>query len=170
MINGLEEYLPKLKIILSEVDGVLTDGTLPTDELGNIPHKYFYHKDLEAINLIKKHFKVVFLSIDNRINYHYLRRKNLPFYHAEKGSKKAVLVEALRRYSLNPEEALYIGCTHSDVECMQMIPFSICPNDAVGDAKNLSTTVLDALGGWGVFSEIYDMIKPEILRRLKTDA
>ena len=170
MITGLEEYLPKVKIIISEVDGVLTDGAIPIDELGNVSHKYFYHKDFEAINLIKKHFKIVFLSADNRISYHFFRRKSIPFYYADKVSKKSILVEALRRYSLAPEEALYIGCTHSDVECMQIIPFSICTNDAVGDAKNLSVTVLDAFGGLGVFSEVYDMLKPEILRRLKADA
>ena len=162
---GLAEYFTKLKIIISEVDGVLTNGVAPVDEIGNVTFKNFYHKDFEAINLLKAHFKVVFVSADNQITYNMMRRKQIPFYYDAKNKKQAVL-QALRRYSLSPDEALYLGSTYSDVGCMEQIPFSMCPEDAVPEAKNQSTTVLPVYGGDGVFCAVYDMLKPEIKRRL----
>ena len=94
---GLEDYFAKLKIIISEVDGILTNGTAPVDEIGNVPFKVFYHKDFEAINLLKPHFKVVFISADNHITYNMLRRKQIPFYYDPKSKKAAALQAAFQR-------------------------------------------------------------------------
>lgn len=163
---GLEEELSKLEVIVSEVDGVLTMGDIDVDELGNVPFKKFYVKDFEAINILKKTFKVVFLSADNSISYNFMRKKNIPFYYDPK-SKKAKLVEIMKRYGVTPEQIMYIGYNYSDIECMRMIPFSVCPDDAVSDVINISVSTLPVLSGSGVFCAIYDMLKPEIQRRLK---
>ena len=165
---GLEDTLPKLKLIVSEVDGVLTTGEIPVDEIGNVLYKEFCIKDFEAINLLKKHFKVAFLSADNRISYNMCRRKNIPFFHDPK-DKKAKLAEILKRYGVTPDEIMYIGSTYSDLECMRMVPFSVCPDDAVSDVINVSASTLPMLSGAGVFCALYDFLKPEIQRRLKSE-
>jgi YrbI family 3-deoxy-D-manno-octulosonate 8-phosphate phosphatase len=162
---GLEEYLDKLQVIVSEVDGIMTNGQLFFDELGFTPFKSFYHKDFEAINLLKKCFKVVFVSNDNRINYNLFRNKQLPFYYNQKDKTQA-LTQIFRKYSVTPDNALYIGSTYSDVGCMQMVPFSVCPEDAVSDVKNIASTVLPIYAGDGVFCEVYDLLKKEMHRRL----
>jgi len=162
---GLEEQLSKLKVIISEVDGVLNSGEHLVDELGNIPFKKFNFKDFEAINELKKYFKIVFVSSDNRINFHFFRSRNIPFFYNNK-DKKTEVSKVLRRYSITPEEALYVGSTFSDLKCMNMIPFSICTEDAITDVKNVSSTVLPIYGGMGVFCTLYDLLKPEIKRRI----
>jgi 3-deoxy-D-manno-octulosonate 8-phosphate phosphatase KdsC-like HAD superfamily phosphatase len=159
------EGLEKIKIIISEVEGILTQGWLPIDELGNNPFKLFYYRDFEAINLLKPHFKVVFISSDNKINYNLLRSKQIPFYHEPKNKKQALLA-ALKRYSLKPDDAMYIGSSYSDIECMRQIPFSVCPEDAVVDIKEISATILPVYGGDGVFCAVYDLLKQEIRRRI----
>jgi len=162
---GLEEQLFKLKVIISEVDGVLNSGEHPIDELGNVQFKVFNFKDFEAINELKKHFKVVFVSADNKINFHLFRGRNIPFFYNNK-DKTVEISKVLRRYSITPEEALYVGCTFSDLKCMNMIPFSICTDDAISDVKNIASTVLPVYGGMGVFCMLYDLLKPEIKRRM----
>jgi len=162
---GLKEQLSKLKVIISEVDGVLNSGEHPIDELGNIPFKNFNFKDFEAINELKKQFKMVFVSSDNRISFHFFRSRNIPFFYNNK-DKKAEVSKILRRYSITPEEAMYVGSSFSDLKCMNMIPFSICTEDAITDVKNASISVLPVYGGMGVFCTLYDLLKPEINRRL----
>lgn len=164
-MEGFTDNLHDVEIIISEVDGVLTSGDFPVDELGNVPFKIFYHKDFEAINLLKKHFKVVFIAADNKVNYNLFRRKQIPFYHELKNKKQALL-QALKRYSLTPDKAIYIGSTYSDIECMRQIPMAVCPEDAVSDIKNLSITVLPVFGGDGVLCSLYEFLKPEIKRRI----
>lgn len=164
-MEGLTDCLQNVKIIISEVEGVLTNGVFPIDELGNVPFKNFYHKDFEAINLLRRHFKLVFISGDNKINYNLFRSKQIPFYYEPK-KKKQALLQALKRYSLTPDQAIYIGSTYSDTECMRQIPLAVCPEDAVPEIKNLSITVLPIFGGDGVLCHLYEFLKPEIHRRI----
>ena len=161
---GLEEKLAKLKVIVSAVDGVLNSGEHPIDELGNILFKTFNFKDFEAINELKKHFKVVFISSNNNISFNLFRRRSIPFFYNNK-DKKAEVPKILRRYNITPEEAMYVGCTFSDLKCMNMIPFSVCTEDSITDVKNVASTVLPIYGGMGVFCTLYDLLKPEIKRR-----
>lgn len=163
-MNVFEEWSEKIKVIVSEVDGVLTDGALCIDELGNVPFKKFYGKDFEMINELKKTFTFVFLSVDNSISYHLCRRKNIPFYHTPK-DKKEGLIKIMRKYRVTPEEVLYIGCSLSDLRCIQMIPFSLCTADAVSDIKTVSYLVLENFGGDGVLCEVYDLLRNEIVKR-----
>jgi len=158
------DSIKKVEVIISEVEGILTDGTYPVDELGNIPFKTFYHRDFEAINLLKRQFKVVFIAADNKVSYNLFRRKQIPFYYEPKNKKQALL-QALKRYSLTPDQAIYLGSTYSDIECMRQVPSAICPEDAIADIKNLSVHVLPVYSGDGVMSALYEFLKPEIVRR-----
>lgn len=165
----LQESLEKLKIIISEVDGVLAVDDRHVNELGDVPFKIFSKKDFEAINELKRYFKVVFVSNDNAISYNFLRNKNIPFYHEPK-DKSLGVKKILNRYNLRPEEAMYIAYSYSDLKCMQLIPFSLCPHDAVNDVVVRSTEQLNSFGGVGFFCELYEYLKPEIRRRLSKDA
>jgi len=163
-MEGFEEVLQKVEVIISEVDGVLTTGVFPVDELGNVPFKFFYHKDFEAINILKKYFKVVFISADNKISYNMFRSKQIPFYFEPK-NKKLALLQALKRYSLTPDQAIYIGSTYSDIECARQIPLSICSADAVPEIKSLAVKIFPIYAGDGIMCSLYDFLKPEIQRR-----
>lgn len=166
-MNVFKEWCKKLKIIVSEVDGIITEDLLHIDELGNVLFKGFCGKDFEIINELKKTFIFVFLSEDSSISYHLCRRKNIPFYHAPRDKKKT-LIKIMHRYSITPEEILYIGWSTSDLECIQMVPFSVCPVDAINDVKIRSYYVLNSFSGTGILCEVYDLLKSEIdTRRIK---
>ena len=162
------EGLKDIQIIISEVEGILTQGWVPVDELGNNPFKLFYYRDFEAINLLKPYFKVVFISSDNKVTYNLLRGKQIPFYYDPKNKKQALLT-ALKKYSLTPDQAMYIGSSYTDLECVRQIPFSACPEDAIVEIKEISATVLPVYGGDGVFCAVYDLLKQEIRRRKTTE-
>lgn len=167
-MTDFEESVRKLKIIISEVDGVLAADDRRIDELGNVPFKTFSKKDFEAINELKKYFKVVFVSNDNAVSYNHLRRKNIPFYYDPKDKSQAVK-QILSRYEVGPEEAMYVAYSYSDLKCMQLIPFSVCPPDAVREVVERATKQLDMFGGVGFFCDLYDFLKPEIRRRIAQD-
>ena len=156
--------LIKIKLIVSEVDGVITEGLIPYDELQNVPYKNFYMKDFEAINILKKHFIFSFLSADNAISYNLFRKKNIPFYWEPK-DKRAGLIKIMEHYNVSAEEVLFIGSTYSDLPCINMIPVSVCPIDAVTEVKERALIELKSISGMGVISEVCDLLKEEILRR-----
>jgi len=56
--------LENIKLVISEIDGIITEGLVGFGEM-NIPmFKQFFIKDFEAINEIKKHWGFVFISSD----------------------------------------------------------------------------------------------------------
>lgn len=159
-----EDWCSKIKIIVSEVDGIITDGLLNYDELGNVVIKSYCKKDFEAINELKKTFKFIFLSSSNTISYNLCRRENIPFFYFPK-NKKNGLTKIMLKYGVTPEEIIYIGCSLSDVQCMQLIPFSISPEDGIDEVKTIAYHTLKEYGSAGVISEVYTLLKPEINKR-----
>lgn len=157
--------LEDIKLIVSEVDGIITEGLISYDELQNVPFKTFYMKDFEAVNEIRKVIPFVFLSSDNSVTYNLMRSKNIPFYWAPK-NKKDKLVEIMKRYGvISPERVLFIGSTYSDLDCVKMVPLSLCPADAVTDVKLLVSSTLVSISGMGVLTEVHDLLKGEMHRR-----
>ena len=57
-----------IKLIVSEIDGVITSGVSQIDNVGITLFKDFYLGDFEAINKLKSTFQFVFLSADNNVN------------------------------------------------------------------------------------------------------
>jgi 3-deoxy-D-manno-octulosonate 8-phosphate phosphatase (KDO 8-P phosphatase) len=142
--------LSKIKLIVSEIDGIVTEHTSAIGEAGITMFKHYYMKDFEAINQIKKKINFSFLSNDASISMSLCRAKNIPFYYA-KGSKRRVLVkELLKRYAVSPEEVIYIGSSYSDLNCMKLIPFTMCPDDAIYEVKEISQVVIPVLSGMGI--------------------
>ena len=140
----------KIKIVISEVDGVITNGVQPIDELGNTSFKNFYTPDFEAINKIKSVCPFVFLSSDNTVSYNLCKKKNIPFFWVQK-NKRTILLDILRKYSVTLEEVVYIGSKLSDVECMNMVPNSFSTNiNLRGDYNYLLSGA-----GNGVLTELY---------------
>jgi len=163
-MTKLEEMLSKVKVIASEIDGILTEDLVHTDELGNVPFKKYCVKDFEAINELKKTFTFVFVASDPRVNFNLCRSKNIPFYF-DKKNKNDALRKAMKKYGVGAEEVLYIGRSFSDLENIRMIPFSLCPDDAIDEVKAVACHSLGSFGGYGVLCEVYDILKPEISRR-----
>ena len=112
-----------IRLIVSEVDGILTDGLIPYDALGNVPFKNFKDPEFDIINKIKPDFDVVFMSRSSDISYNLLRKKNLPFFWAKK-SKLETLKHIMLRYSVTPDEVIYLDGESHDEDCFNLIPFS----------------------------------------------
>ena len=151
-----------IKLIVSEIDGVLTNGMYTEDEIGNVLYKTFNQKDFAAINELKKHYKVAFLCDDNRINYNLCRRKQLPFYWAVGKSKSKILADILRRYVATPDNTIYIGSKISDKKCLQVVPHSMCPDDAGDYLKSIAWAPFITEGGKGIFIELLDLLQYNI--------
>ena len=160
-MEELKKKCKDIKIIVSAVDGVITDGLMPVDELQNIPFKNYCVRDLEAINEIKKIYKFVFMSQDNAVSYNFFRRKNVPFYFAPGAdrSKKKMFTDIMRKYNVKPDNVMYVGCSYSDIECMHLAEVSFCTKEAPGTVSMAADYMLPARAGEGVLCELYEILK-----------
>jgi len=152
--------MSNIKLVVSEIDGVITNGERAEDEMGHVLYKTYQSKDFSAINEIKKNFKFAFLSDDNGISYNMCRRKNIPFYWAKNAQDKYdKLIEILKRYQCVPDEVVYVASKVSDEKCIQLIPKSICPDDAGEYLKQKCWASFIASGGKGILGELLYLLK-----------
>ena len=153
-----------VKLVVSEIDGVITDGSNPEDEMGNIFYKVYQSKDFDAINELKKKYVFVFLSKDKKINYNMCQRKNIKFQFARNEEEKyKVLMELLRKYNCSPDEVVYIGSKISDRKCLRLIPKSFCPDDAGQYIKDLCWAHFTTDGGTGILVELLFLLESNVL-------
>lgn len=154
-----------MKIIVSEIDGIVTEHLSGIGEMDTVMFKQYYMKDFDAINQLKSNCNFIFLSSDAAISLSMCRRRNIPFYHAER-SKKDTLIQILRRYECTPESLLYVGCSYSDIDCMKLAEFSLCPEDAVSKVKNVADYVVPLYGGTGVLCNVYDILQESFIKKI----
>ena len=148
--------LSKIKLVVSEIDGIVTDGTIPIDELGYTPFKNYCLKDFEAINKIKTMFKFIFISNNGSINYNLCRRKNIPFFCLQ--NKKQAIIKAVKKYDCTFDNIIYVGHTFSDIDCINLAAISVCPFNAVDLIKDRADVVLPVYGGSGVLCKLYSFL------------
>ena len=162
----MEDALKKVNTLVFDIDGVLTDGRFYVDELGHF-RKGFLDKDFGALRILKKHFRIVLISASEKVNEHVGKMLGVLFYY-EPNDKKKKLKELMQKWGAHPHNVLFVGDSYVDIKCTQLIPLSFCPADAVPELRNGSSVVtLKAKGGEGVAVEIYEILKPEIMRRRK---
>lgn len=150
--------LKNIKVVISEVDGIITNGFCSYDEMGTTLFKNYYINDFEAINNIKRYFKFIFLSKDSAINYSLCRRKNIPFFFAKTSKERTLVHEILPRYGVELSNVIYIGCSFSDERAMSLVDTSFCTIDSPASLKRVATGVLNSKGGTGVISSFYETI------------
>jgi YrbI family 3-deoxy-D-manno-octulosonate 8-phosphate phosphatase len=155
--------LSKIKLIISEVDGIITEGLVGMGEM-NIPmFKQFHLRDFEAINLIKRDWKFAFLAADAAISMSLCRKRNISFFHASP-KKVYVYQDVVRHFGVTADSVLYIGSSYSDIECIQRSGVTMCPEDAVPQVKNNVDHVIPVYGGAGILCYVCEVLNGHRLR------
>ena len=147
-----------IKLLVLDVDGVLTDGGMYYSNSGD-EFKKFNTKDGMGIKeIIKKGVKVGFLSNgknDILINNRAALLK-VEFVYVGFDNKLEVLDKWLKQLNLTYKNVAYIGDDINDIEIMQRIGISACPCDAVKSVKATANITLDLKGGEGCVREFID--------------
>tara|TARA_R110002020_G_scaffold374719_5_gene586011 strand:- start:908 stop:1432 length:525 start_codon:yes stop_codon:yes gene_type:complete len=138
----------KIKMIILDIDGILTDGKKYYGLDGMPFAKTFCDKDFTAIKRMRgAGVKVCFLSGDNRVNEAMAKNRNIDFYYA-RGRDKATFVEEFEeRYGIDREYMAYVGDDLFDINIMKKVGFSCCPGDAPEKVKEAATQTLEGCSG-----------------------
>jgi len=104
------EKAKKLKLLILDVDGVLTDGKLFFDNEGN-EYKAFHARDGHGIKLLRQTGVDVAVISGRKSNSVALRMKNLGIEHVYQGheNKIAAFNEIIEKMGILPEQAAHVG-------------------------------------------------------------
>ena len=157
-IEEAAEKAKKVKMVILDVDGVMTDGNIGIGDDG-VKHRVFYQKDgFAAIVLQMSGIEVAIIiaghssAIEHRAQDLKIKR----FYQSP--NKLAKYQEILEETGLDDEEVCYVGDDLLDVPLLKRVGFPVVPADASPEAKAVAHYITVTPGGKGVVREVAELI------------
>ncbi|MAH43834.1 hypothetical protein CL614_09020 [archaeon] len=153
--------MKKIKLLILDVDGVMTDGTKTYDLEGNVISKRFADLDFTAIKrILGRGVNVCWLSSDSRVNKKVALSRGIDFHLSRtkdgKIDKRKFIKIFSEIYDICDDEMAYVGDDWYDVPIMQKVGLSYCPSNSPNIVKNVVNYVLNSRSGQGVISELLD--------------
>lgn len=151
--------LARLRLVIADVDGVLTDGSLYYGEHGEVI-KRFHVRDGLGVRLLQK-IGVEVAVVSGRGGSPLLRRLiDLGIVHKRTsvGDKGVAVREILAEMSIGSEEAIFVGDDLIDILGFQACGLSAAVADAPPYVKEMASIVLQSKGGDGALRELADAI------------
>jgi 3-deoxy-D-manno-octulosonate 8-phosphate phosphatase (KDO 8-P phosphatase) len=157
MVENFKQKLKKIKVLMFDVDGVFTDGSITLMENGD-QIRTFNIKDGYAVQLaIKAGVKIVVITgarsnaVKDRLNYLGIQDVYLGIQ-----NKISKYEDYKLSYGYSDADILYMGDDMPDYEIMKKVAVPVCPADAVSDIQNISIYVSLLAGGKGCVRDIVE--------------
>jgi 3-deoxy-D-manno-octulosonate 8-phosphate phosphatase (KDO 8-P phosphatase) len=156
------EFIEKakpVKIIIFDVDGVLTDGRIYVNDQG-IETKSFYVLDGYGIKLLQK-MKIEIAVISGRDTPGVaLRMQYLGIHHVFQGvsDKLKIYQNLLKNLGLQDKEAAYMGDDLPDISVLKRAGLALTVPNAVKEVLACTPFVTQSRGGEGAVREVCEFI------------
>ncbi len=172
---SFDKQAQHIALILSDVDGVLTDGGVIFDNEG-IETKRFHIRDGLGIKLWQKAGLQFGIVTGRSSNIVQIRAKELNIQVVRQGfeEKLSVVREVIAQSQLSAEQVCYIGDDLPDLPVMQHVGLSATVADAAVDVRKAASFVSECRGGYGAVRDLIECILraqgrwTEIVQRFST--
>jgi len=147
-----------IKMVMSDFDGVFTDGTFLLDEHLR-EQKRVNFIDIMGVSMLLKRgiiFGIISGETSNILEYF---RETFGVDEIHKGirEKGVVLSSLMKKYNMKKDEVLYIGDDINDIPAFECAGYKVAPKNANPVVKALEgIRVTEASGGNGAFREMTD--------------
>lgn len=150
----------KIKLVISDVDGVLTDGGMYYSENGD-ELKKFNTRDGMAFQLMRERgIKTAIITSENtkmverraaKLHIDYLMQGK------RNGGKLEAAKEICEKIGIKLSEVAFIGDDVNDIELLEQVGFAFCPADAAESVRKIcGINVLSTKGGEGVIRRLLE--------------
>ena len=155
----MEERCRKIRLLLLDVDGVMTDGRIVYDNNG-VETKAFDVKDGHGLKLLQRAgVKVgIITGRESKIVEHRARELGIGIVHQGAKEKIVPYRRILQENGLNDEAVAYAGDDLVDLPVLRRVGLALTVADAVEEVKTHVHYVTRACGGRGAVREICELI------------
>jgi 3-deoxy-D-manno-octulosonate 8-phosphate phosphatase (KDO 8-P phosphatase) len=159
MMRGIREKAARIRLVIFDVDGVLTDGKLFFDEQGR-EYKSFHSRDGLGINLLRQTGVEVAVISGRESPSVAQRMKNLGIVRVFQGqqNKLAAFETLCRDLNLTPDQVAHVGDDLLDLPIMSRAGLSIAVADAHFAILPYAHWRTSNPGGAGAAREVCDLI------------
>ena len=155
----LRKKTQKIKIVLTDVDCVLTDGGMYYTENGDVMKK-FHTRDGMGVTLLRKKKISTIIITKEKTKFVKLWAKKMKIEKLYDGiQKKEDLVnEICDHYNVKHEELAYIGDDVNDIVLLKKVGLSATPANGISEVKKICDYICVLKGGEGAFRELADLL------------
>ena len=159
MDKAIKEIFSKIKLIISDVDGVLTDGAVYKNDSGD-EFKKFSVTDGSGMAMVRAAKLRVALVSGRYSKATEIRAKELHIEDLYNGilDKIEPYFELKAKYNIKDDEIAYIGDDIIDLPVMRLVGAPIAVENAIAMVKEVAIYTTQKRGGEGAFREAIDMI------------
>jgi len=149
----------KIKLLILDVDGVMTDGSILLDSKGN-EFKRFHVRDGHGIKMLGRVGVRTALITGRRSKVVDLRAKELGItdVHQRVFKKSVVYEKLLKKYRCTDENVAFMGDDIVDQELLRKAGLTAVPSDAEESVKGFADLVMTKGGGRGAVREFINII------------
>ena len=149
----------KIKLVIFDVDGVLTDGSLFFGDDGQ-EYKSFYARDGLGMKLLQRTGVEIGIITARSSKVVLHRMENLGIKHVYQGSldKASAFDEMLSKLNIKAEDTAYAGDDIIDLAVMQQVGLAVAVQDAHAHIKQHAHWITPHNGGRGAARDLCELI------------
>ncbi len=150
-------FIPKL--VLTDIDGVWTDGGMYYDQTGNEWKKFHTYDSAGVLFCHQRNIPVgIITGEETEIVKRRAEKLKIDYLFQGVSDKLSIALQLCERLGIDLTEVAYIGDDINDIELLKATGISACPNSAPEQIKQIVQIILKKNGGEGVFREFIELI------------
>ncbi|MDO8488718.1 MAG: HAD-IIIA family hydrolase [Candidatus Omnitrophota bacterium] len=155
----LKIYFKKIKLLLLDVDGVLTDGRIIYDSRGRDSKFFDVHDGLGVFVLQKCGIKTILITAkSSKTILPRAKDMHVAQVFADIFPKTAVIEKILKKYNVALDEICFMGDDLVDLSLMRKIGLPVAVANASSEIKEAALYITNRLGGRGAVREVAELI------------
>ncbi|AEA45586.1 3-deoxy-D-manno-octulosonate 8-phosphate phosphatase, YrbI family [Fluviicola taffensis DSM 16823] len=158
VFDHLKSKIEKIKLLILDVDGVMTDAGMYFAESGDQMKKYNAKDGMGIMKAQEKGLLCAIISsaFTDKMVLNRAEVLNIKHVYVGRDQKITILRQWCEELSISLSQVAMIGDDINDLSIMREIGLSACPKDAVQEVKKEVDIVLTKNGGAGVVREFID--------------
>ena len=154
----LKEKFKKLKLIIYDFDGVMTDNRVMVDQNGTESVIVNRGDGYGVTNIKKLGIEQVIVSTEtNPVVRRRAEKLKIDVIHGVE-DKKTIVSNYIKEKGYDISEVMFIGNDLNDIEAMKVVGFTGAPKDAEEEILEYVDWVSTKCGGYGVIRELYRIL------------
>lgn len=163
MSTEFDEKIKRIKLVITDVDGVLTDGGMYYNDEGEYMKKFNTKDSMGMELLLHNGIKTIFMTRENsKIVKERVKKIKIVDLYSDVTEKEKMIPEILEKYNVVPDQIAYIGDDLNDLQIMKEVGVSATPSDGNYIIKKNVDYTCEVAGGVGAFREFADLINQKI--------
>lgn len=159
MDSNLSNRCSKIKLVITDVDGVLTDGGMYYTNKGDVMKRFFV-RDGMGVTLLRKNNipTIIITKEETEMTRQWAKKMRVAELYEGVIQKELILEKICKKFKVKPDQVAYIGDDVNDLGLLKIVGLAVVPNDAINEAKKICHYKCKTNSGHGAFRELADLI------------